>query len=460
MSIISEYGENVKEIKNINFGIMSPEKVRGQSYCEIFKAFNNSSIKDYTGTLKDPRLGPIERGLLCPVCAYDYKNCVGHFGHHELPVPILHGQFIKEILTILKCICLRCSSLLVKKNNLLKRGILSILKTLKSSDKCPNCDADRPSKIVENKDKFGIISVHYTGIGMIDIKSDQILQIMSQITDDDIYSMGFDRKYFHPAWLIITVFPIPPLAMRPSVRQDNGKEADDDLTHKLNEILKTSEIVRNYLEDAKQNIHVERYVIKLTYDIWTYFNNSSRKVPASLQRSGKSLKTLQDRLKSKYGRIRNNLMGKRVDGSARSVITADPRLSLDELGVPLEIAMNLTYPEIVTNFNLSRLTQLIQNGPYKYPGAKAIKKKFDRYKKNLAFFKETEKISLDVGDIVYRHLLDNDWVLFNRQPSLHKMSMMGHRVKVLPGKTFRLNVNVTSPYNADFDKQLCQKQEA
>ena len=167
----------------------------------------------------------------------------------------------------------------------------------------------------------------------------------------------------------------------------------------------------------------------------------------SAQRSGRPLKSLQQRLGTKEGRIRNNLQGKRVEFSARSVITPDPNISVAELGVPLKVAMNLTFPERVTAYNIERMYALVQNGPDKYPGAKSIQRTGGR----MIGLKHvnTKTIQLYEGDVINRHLLDGDPVLFNRQPSLHRMSMMCHLVRVLPYSTFRLNVSVTKPYNAD-----------
>jgi DNA-directed RNA polymerase beta' subunit len=176
-------------------------------------------------------------------------------------------------------------------------------------------------------------------------------------------------------------------------------------------------------------------------------------VAPSAQRSGRPLKSIQQRLGSKEGRIRYNIQGKRVEFSARSVITPDPNISIGELGVPIEIASNLTVPERVTAFNRDKLYKLIQNGDT-YPGAKTIVRADGR----MISLKHVnaKEIVLYNGDVVNRHMLDNDIVLFNRQPTLHKMSMMAHRVKVLPYKTFRLNVLVTRPYNADFDGDILE----
>ena len=171
--------------------------------------------------------------------------------------------------------------------------------------------------------------------------------------------------------------------------------------------------------------------------------------PQALQRSGRPIKSIRARLKGKEGRIRGNLMGKRVDFSARTVITPDPNLSLDEVGVPRSIARPLTIPERVTNFNIDYLQGLVRVGPSEHPGARYVIRE-DGQRIDLRYNRRGE-ISLQPGYIVERHINDRDIVLFNRQPSLHKMSMMDHRVWVMPFSTFRLNLSVTTPYNADFD---------
>jgi DNA-directed RNA polymerase II subunit RPB1 len=262
--------------------------------------------------------------------------------------------------------------------------------------------------------------------------------------------MGLSRYWCRPDWMICTVLPIPPPQVRPSVIQDNNQRSEDDLTHKLAEIIKTN---NTYLQpriqaNAAKSV-IDEWTNVLQYHIATLVDNQIPGVAPSAQRNGRPLKSIQQRLGSKEGRIRYNIQGKRVEFSARSVITPDPNISIAELGVPEKIAMNLTRPERVTEFNRQKLYKFVQNGADTYPGAKSIQRADGR----MISLKHvnTNEIVLYNGDIVNRHLLDGDIVLFNRQPTLHKMSMMAHRVKVLPGKTFRLNVLVTRPYNADFD---------
>ncbi|KAG9979055.1 RNA polymerase II largest subunit, partial [Aureobasidium melanogenum] len=182
----------------------------------------------------------------------------------------------------------------------------------------------------------------------------------------------------------------------------------------------------------------------------TYMDNDIAGQPKALQKSGRPVKAIRARLKSKEGRLRGNLMGKRVDFSARTVITGDPNLSLDEVGVPRSTARILTFPETVNAFNIDKLQQLVRNGPNEHPGAKyVIRDTGERI--DLRHHKRAGEIQLQYGYKVERHIVDGDVIIFNRQPSLHKESMMGHRVRVMPYSTFRLNLSVTSPYNADFD---------
>jgi DNA-directed RNA polymerase II subunit RPB1 len=180
-------------------------------------------------------------------------------------------------------------------------------------------------------------------------------------------------------------------------------------------------------------------------------NNKTKGASPLAQRSGRPYQCIMGRLNSKNGRIRGNLMGKRVDFSARSVITGDPNLSIRQLGVPLKIAKNITKPMTVNDRNKDSLMKLVQNGPDVYPGANILQRKNGEHI-SLRYV-DRGSIRLMNGDIVHRHMMDGDAVLFNRQPSLHRMSMMCHIVKIMKqGDTFRMNVGDTKPYNADFDK--------
>ncbi|KAI8873392.1 Rpo21 protein [Ramicandelaber brevisporus] len=276
------------------------------------------------------------------------------------------------------------------------------------------------------------------------------LHILKKISDEDSLALGLDARWVRPEWLIVQALAVPPMAVRPSVSMDAVRTNEDDLTHKLSDILKAN-VQMKRAENESQPYHLlEKYEQLLQYHIATYMNNDMSGLPKAMQKGGRPIKSIRSRIKGKEGRIRGNLMGKRVDFSARSVITGDSNLSVDEVGVPRSIARNLTFTETVTPFNIDRLQETVNNGPNSYPGARYVVKD-DGSRIDLGFRRGGGDVPLRYGYQVQRHLIDGDLVIFNRQPSLHKMSMMGHRVRVMPYSTFRLNLSVTKPYNADFD---------
>ena len=279
------------------------------------------------------------------------------------------------------------------------------------------------------------------------------LNIFKHISEEEIAKMGLSNDYARPEWMIITVIPVPPPPVRPSISVDGsgqGMRGEDDLTYKLGDIIRANGNVRRCETDGSPGHVVAEFEQLLQFHVATYMDNDIAGQPQALQKSGRPVKSIRARLKGKEGRLRGNLMGKRVDFSARTVITGDPNLSLDEVGVPRSIARTLTYPETVTVFNIHKLHQLVKNGPNMHPGAKyVIRDNGERI--DLRHHKRAGEITLQYGWKVERHIVDGDYIIFNRQPSLHKESMMGHRVRVMPYSTFRLNLSVTSPYNADFD---------
>ena len=284
---------------------------------------------------------------------------------------------------------------------------------------------------------------------LVPLQSEMVLRCFQRMTDNTVKILGFDPKYSHPAWMVCTVLAVPPLTVRPPVVMEDNQRMDDDLSHVLINIVRSNQKLRELITAGQSREYIQKHTELLEYDVATYVDNDIKGMAPAAQRSGRPLKTLKSRLGAKTGRVRGNLMGKRVDFSARSVITPDANIDVDELGVPEEIASNLTKPEIVTPYNRDRLMMYVKNG-VKYPGAKSVFLKEEKRMMSLKYV-NPDMIDLHEGDVVHRHMIDGDYVLFNRQPSLHKGSMECHRVKVLPGSTFRLNVSATKPYNADFD---------
>tara|TARA_Y100000389_G_scaffold194254_2_gene224014 strand:- start:1110 stop:5657 length:4548 start_codon:yes stop_codon:yes gene_type:complete len=459
---------DTKVVSGIQFSISSPDEIRRSSVVEVTKTDTYEKDNPVIKGLFDPRMGVTETGKICSTCNQNNISCPGHFGHIELARPVYNYHFIKQVEKILKCVCFKCSKLLVDKESEIMKSIISKNSKYKwaktyalcskikvcGQDTIDGCGARQPSSYkVEGISGIraswkGDDTEENTKKSMI-LDAELAKQILEKITDEDCNFLGLSSSWCRPEWLICTVLPVPPPSVRPSVQQDNSQRMDDDLTHKLSEIVKYNNDLRNKIEKNNSPDIIADWTNLLQYHVATMIDNQIPQVSPATHRSGRPLKAIVERLKGKEGRIRNNLMGKRVDFSARSVITPDSQIELDQLGVPIKIAMNLSVPEKVNDFNRERLLTLVKNGPDKWPGANNIIKKNNTRVTLIEGILDT--IELDNGDTVNRHLLDGDHVLFNRQPSLHKMSMMAHRVKVMKGNTFRLNVSVTPPYNADFD---------
>jgi DNA-directed RNA polymerase II subunit RPB1 len=285
---------------------------------------------------------------------------------------------------------------------------------------------------------------------VIKLSPEMVLKIFKRISDEDVNFMGFSPIWSRPDWMICQVMAVPPPAVRPSVKHDAQQRSEDDLSHILVSIIKTNKTLQEKIQNNAPANVIDDWTTVLQYYVATQVDNKIPGVASVAQRSGRPLKSIKDRLNGKGGRMRGNLMAKRVDFSARSVITADPNISIRELGIPMKIAKNITKPVIVNKVNKAFLQKLVLNGPDVHPGAKILEKK-EGYTITLRYM-DRSSIVLEEGDIVHRHMMDGDPILFNRQPTLHRMSMMCHIARIMQrGDTFRMNVADTKPYNADFD---------
>lgn len=474
------YTDEIDRVKGLQFSILSPEEITARSVCEVTATELFNGMMPVEGGLFDTRMGVIDHGRVCRTCEQRNVTCPGHFGSITLARPVHYVQFFDTVKKLLRCVCFRCSKLLVDTERPEVKALLSkkvsrqkrwdsmyrliTTKTLRcGTQTLDGCGAMQPNKITKegvlkivmewtDKDEDTPSSSNNQQVARkLVLSAEDVLRILRRITDTDADALGFSPKYSRPEWMVCTVLPVPPPAVRPSVRNEGGQRCEDDLTHCLLHIVKTNNTLKQKIEKGASKEQVDILVTLLQQFVAALIDNSASGTLPLTQRTGRPLRALMDRLKGKEGRIRGNLVGKRVDHSARSVITPDPNISIDELGVPLKIAMNLTYPEIVNALNRRRLKELVENGPKTYPGAKFLRKRGDGRVISLANVPDRPMLELEDGDVVDRHLQNGDYVLFNRQPSLHKMSMMAHRVRVMPYHTFRLNVCVTPTFNADFD---------
>jgi DNA-directed RNA polymerase II subunit RPB1 len=452
-------------IVGVQFGIASPDDIVKRSVVEVTTDKTYQSGQAVPNGVFDPKFGVIENGKVCPTCKQTNQHCPGHFGHIRLARPVYLYQFFDVIEKLCNLVCLTCSKPIPKPDDIkdirtvgerrLKDLRESISRDWTADDKCMYCENIIFKKVAKAVGKAATLEGFYhTTKGEvpepITLQPELVLRAFQRITDEDCDLLGFNHKYSRPEWMVCTVLAVPPLTVRPSVVMDDQQRMEDDLTHQLITIIRANDRLRTQIEKGDHAETIDRLTASLQYTVATYVDNDIKGFTPAAQRSGRPLRTLKSRFGAKTGRVRGNLMGKRVDYSARSVITPDANIELDELGVPEEIAINLTFPEIVNSYNRERLLKNVQNGPDKYPGAKSVYLKRDKANFSLRYVK-SDSIDLREGDIVHRHLIDGDIVLFNRQPSLHKASMEAHRVRVLPYSTFRLNVSATRPYNADFD---------
>jgi DNA-directed RNA polymerase II subunit RPB1 len=466
------HSSETEAIVGIQFGVFSPEEITRRSVVEIT---THNTQEGKIGGLADPRMGVLENGKLCRSCGLNNHQCPGHFGHYKLARPVYYIQFYKMVLKILRCVCIKCGKLLINKDsarnlrrskgeNRWKAVLTACQEVTRCGEKTEDgCGSRQPHRY--HDEVICRIVAEWKGMAPAEgaaadskeatvrrfLEPEYVHRLLRRVSDEDVDFMGFSRLWCRPDWLMCTVMAIPPPQVRPSVLQDNNQRSEDDITQKLIDIIKTNSMLADKISKGAKKKAIDEWTLLLQFHVATLVDNDIPGVAQSAQRSGRPLKSLQQRLGTKEGRIRNNLQGKRVEFSARSVITPDPNISVEELGVPMKVAMNLTFPDRVTAYNIDRLYALVQNGPDKYPGAKSVQRAAGSEGGRTISLKHvnTKTVQLFEGDVVNRHLMDGDPVLFNRQPSLHRMSMMCHRVRVLPYSTFRLNVSVTKPYNAD-----------
>tara|TARA_Y100000389_G_scaffold125559_2_gene122941 strand:+ start:3327 stop:7598 length:4272 start_codon:yes stop_codon:yes gene_type:complete len=479
------YSSNISKISKIEFGLLSSKDIRTNSVSEVSKMSyfeNNTPVKN---GLFDSRMGTLTQNDVCETDLLSSNKSPGYYGNIELNLPVYNHFHIEKIVKTLSVICIKCGNLLnpligdihgpsaddilnmsqtnqnypsyesiMKIPSHKRLQLLSkILLDKNSAPVCKYCNTKQPSKYILNCQ--GIVdSIGYPNTNFKDEKDkliilypEYVFRLFEKITKRNCEVLGYDYKKSNPSSLILHTIPVCPPVCRPFNNQGNNMISHDHLTLRYEDVLKTNELVKSALSTSNEATR-EKVREFLAHDVSTVFNNDPGNGFIAKGSGVMEHQTFAQRIKGKIpktGRIRGNLMSTRVEMSARSVITPDPMIDLDEIGVPEYIAKKLTFPEKVTSLNKSFLYKCIENGPDVYPGCVGIEKSGKIIKP------KQKEIILEDGDIVIRHLCNGDYVLMNRAPTLHKKSMMSHRVRIFSGYSFRLNVNVTEPYNADFD---------
>ena len=451
-----------KKIDEIDFSMQSPDFIKETSSAKIVTAeLYEREGYPVDGGLMDVRLGVIDPGLRCKTCGGKLKECMGHFGHIELARPVMHINYATHAYNAMRSTCNECYRVKLNQVKLddyaekikfaqklgdydrVRKLTKEVLAKSRLIKKCPHCKAKQEAVKIEKP-------TTYTQ-GEHRVNPIQVRERLEKISNEDAILLGFNPKTSRPEWMVMSVLPIPPVTMRPSITLESGERSEDDLTHKLGDIVRINQRLFENINAGAPEMIIEDLWDLLQYHITTYLDNSVSSVPPARHRSGQALKTLTERIKSKEGRFRNNLAGKRVNYAARTVISPDPCIGFNDVGIPESVATELTIPERVNEWNKEWLLKLIKNGPTQYPGANYVIWPDGKKKKITEETIEQILEELQHGFKVERHLIDGDQALFNRQPSLHRMSLMCHRIKVLPGRSFRMNPSVCNPYNADFD---------
>ncbi|KAG2499255.1 hypothetical protein HYH03_002834 [Edaphochlamys debaryana] len=437
----------------------------------------------------DRRLGVSNKNYVCETCGQRLADCAGHFGYIRLELPVFHIGYFKNTVQILQCICKSCSRVLLPDEERrvwlkrfrnprlerVQRGLMfrKLNDRCKRQKNCPYCGeynatvkkASGALKIVHERfaKNLGLFEEYKETLSDALKFNDQMRPHLHRMADD-LHPLRVRGLFEHipdedldlldiqgrPEDLVVTHVAVPPVAIRPSVEMD-GASNEDDITMKLMQIIEVNNVLRQGLEKGLPISNLMENWDFLQVQCAMLINSDLPGLPAQFQMPGRPLRGFVQRLKGKQGRFRGNLSGKRVDFSGRTVISPDPNLQIYQVCVPQHMAVVLTYPERVTRHNMDKLRQRVLNGISTWPGANFVVSP-DGDKQFLKFG-DRRKIAaeLKVGYTVERHLEDGDVVLFNRQPSLHRISIMAFRAKVRPWRTLRFNECACSPFNADFD---------
>ncbi|KAL0223742.1 hypothetical protein P9112_003132 [Eukaryota sp. TZLM1-RC] len=508
---------------SVTFSIFNKSEVENLSVCKVSNPILFDSLSNpCQNGLYDPRMGPLNPFENCATCKLNHQSCPGHMGHIELPFPVFNPLVFPTLYSLMRAKCFNCHKLRISRTK--ADPIITTIKSMaqgpiqraaiktfisKMPPKCDNCGAVTPKLRKEGVVKIFILPLSQrgrrvnAGIG-VDMKLPPFL------TPKDVYehlkqTFGLEYDLLHVLCPGTTVFgteghdfffiqslPVPPSRFRPP-----SKMGDQTYEHPSNgllgkilstrrDLLRSAKPVSNKDNDNKgdegENLEgevdetrgegetqidyhnrIQRTLscyFQLQHDVNTYLDATKNPNPPY---GGKIIPGVRQLLEKKEGLFRQNMMGKRVNYAARSVISTDPYIATTEVGVPQVFAMKLTFPEPVTPYNSEILRNAVQNGPNVYPGANFVEDQKgnlidlahlskDRREGIAKLLQTPSGHPSNLPKRVYRHLTNGDVLLVNRQPTLHKASIMAHKAKVLPNqRTIRLHYANCNSYNADFD---------
>ena len=485
-TVVEERRQFQHSVKGVQFGIMTGDALAQYAAVEVHHGhlYDNGGNPVAFGS-NDVRMGVNVRGGLCGTCGEAHETCPGHFGFVKLELPVFHVGYFRHTQQVLQCVCKSCARILLRSEDSIgwlkrvrsgrrdplvgKALFRKLVDTCKKVRTCPYCGSYNglvkkgfrgPLSLIHetpppNSEAWSEATSHNPELGQhihkaqIELNPLVAFQLLQRVPRLDAEILDVEN----PEKLIVTSVPVPPVGIRPSVKMGNGYNQEDDLTVEVRNLASLNAEIKKALECGDPLKHVIERWYNLQGHVAMIINSEVSAVAQAYPRD-KSVRSICTRLKGKEGRFRGNLSGKRVNYTGRTVISPDPNVEVFEVVVPEFIARRLTFPEAVNRHNLSQLREKVVRGNLAHPGAAFIRFRDGSYKYlssvGAGLRREWAKL-LQPGDVVERHLVDGDVVLFNRQPSLHKMSIMAHRVRVMAGRTLRFNECVCQPYNADFD---------
>jgi DNA-directed RNA polymerase subunit A' len=456
----------INYLKEMKYQLLPPEIIRKIAVVEVVKPETYDQYGyPVDGGLMDRRMGVIEPGSKCLTCNKTVKECPGHFGKIELVRPCIHPLYADVLFKLINVTCSECGELLIDDKTVKKlkekyenpievlNRLHSLVKLQKELKECPHCGKELIKVTFEKPYFFYRIIEKGKKKEKILMNPIQVREMVRVIKNETLEKIGFDPEVFRPEWAVLSVILVPPVSCRSTIILESGLKAEDDLTHKLADIIRANNKLKENIITGCPQTFIEDAWMLLQYHVATYFDNNLANIPTAMHRANRPLKGIVQRLKGKEGRFRQNLLGKRANYTLRSTVTPDIFIGIEEVGVPRLCSTPntikekiLTVREKVFEKNLEYVKKLIKEDKivnvYDLKGKRRVVNETS---------KEFILEAIEPGWEYDRLLEDGDICLFNRQPSLHAVSMMGHKIRLMDGKSIRINPSATTPYNADFD---------
>jgi DNA-directed RNA polymerase II subunit RPB1 len=294
--------KNPSRIIGIQFGLFSPEEIRKAGVVEIVSKDTYIGNSEVAGGLFDPRMGVLGPGTICPTDGLTNITTPGYFGYIEMSRPVFFIQHLKEIMKILKCVCFKCSKLLISKEQHHQAIRLKpserwdyvyplCAKIKRCGDATENgCGCKQPDKIklegmatinavwdtLVNESAVAAGGGEAVNLPPLKLTPEIVLKIFKRITDDDVEFMGFSATWSRPDWMICQVLPVAPPAVRPSVKQDANQRSEDDLTHIYGHIIKTNKDLADRINANASSSIIDSLTAVLQYFVAMIVNNKVR----------------------------------------------------------------------------------------------------------------------------------------------------------------------------------------